>query len=270
MSFQGNKDVRVQGSSISLAPTGVSPGTYNLVTVDLNGRVTVGGGSGGTPVSGTITVALSGDASGSASGSGASPTITVPVALDTVNSNVGTFQGITVNGKGLVTAAVNENYFNVVGAGLTAVGNTVSVYAGQVPGTNTNNNASAGNVGEYVSSQVLVASAVAITTTNTAQNLTSISLTAGDWDVGGSVYFPTNGATVSYYESGISSNSVTLPDGSLRALTGPDTGTTDQAMAVPTQRFSLSGTTTVYLIVEAGFSAGNPKAAGYLWARRAR
>jgi hypothetical protein len=30
--------------------------------------------------------------------------------LATVNSNVGTFQGITVNGKGLVTAAANQNY----------------------------------------------------------------------------------------------------------------------------------------------------------------
>src|SRR5262249_41681527 len=30
--------------------------------------------------------------------------------LATVNANVGTFQGITVNGKGLVTAAVNQNY----------------------------------------------------------------------------------------------------------------------------------------------------------------
>lgn len=45
------------------------------------------------------TITLSGDASGSG-------TSGITVTLDTVNSNVGTFQGITVNGKGLVTAAV--------------------------------------------------------------------------------------------------------------------------------------------------------------------
>jgi len=37
--------------------------------------------------------------------------------LATVNSNVGTFQGITVNAKGLVTAAANQNYGNVAGPG---------------------------------------------------------------------------------------------------------------------------------------------------------
>ena len=45
------------------------------------------------------TITLSGDASGSG-------TSGITVTLDTVNSDVGTFQGITVNGKGLVTAAV--------------------------------------------------------------------------------------------------------------------------------------------------------------------
>jgi hypothetical protein len=45
--------------------------------------------------------------SGDISGAGAA---TITTTLATVNSNVGTFQGLTVNAKGLVTAAANQNY----------------------------------------------------------------------------------------------------------------------------------------------------------------
>jgi hypothetical protein len=54
-------------------------------------------------LTGNQTVTLSGDISGSG-------TTAITTTLPTVNANVGTFQGITVNGKGLVTGAVNQNY----------------------------------------------------------------------------------------------------------------------------------------------------------------
>jgi len=46
---------------------------------------------------------------GDISGSGY-PNATITLTLPTVNSNVGTFQGITVNAKGQVTAASNQSY----------------------------------------------------------------------------------------------------------------------------------------------------------------
>lgn len=49
------------------------------------------------------TITLSGDVTGSG-------TAGIVATLATVNSNVGTFQGLTVNGKGLVTGAVNMSY----------------------------------------------------------------------------------------------------------------------------------------------------------------
>lgn len=50
------------------------------------------------------------------------------LTLATVNSNVGTFQGITVNAKGLVTAATNQNYLsNVLNSGRVFVGNVSNV-----------------------------------------------------------------------------------------------------------------------------------------------
>jgi hypothetical protein len=56
------------------------------------------------------TITLAGDVVGSG-------TSTINTVLSsTVNPNIGTFQGITVNGKGLVTAAVNQNYLTTAAA----------------------------------------------------------------------------------------------------------------------------------------------------------
>lgn len=54
-------------------------------------------------LTGNQSISLTGDATGSG-------TTSIATTLATVNSNVGTFQGLTLNGKGLVTAAVNQNY----------------------------------------------------------------------------------------------------------------------------------------------------------------
>jgi len=61
---------------------------------------------------------------------------TLATTLATVNANVGTFQGITVNAKGLVTAAVNQGYLtanqtvtlsgDVTGSGTTAITATIA------------------------------------------------------------------------------------------------------------------------------------------------
>jgi hypothetical protein len=54
-------------------------------------------------ITGNQNITINGDISGSGS-------TTITATLPTVNSNVGTFQGITVNAKGLVTQASNQNY----------------------------------------------------------------------------------------------------------------------------------------------------------------
>ncbi|MFL9484065.1 hypothetical protein ACI6Q2_14895 [Chitinophagaceae bacterium LWZ2-11] len=90
--------------------TGVTAGTYNNVTVNTTGRVTSGSNIAYLTGNQSITWTGSGDVSGTASGTTSiSPTLT----LATVNSNVGSFgtassvPTVTVNGKGLVTAAAN-------------------------------------------------------------------------------------------------------------------------------------------------------------------
>lgn len=140
---------------------------------------------------------------------------------------------------------------------------------GGIIGTITNDNAAAGNVGQFVSGSVAFASAVACTN-NTARDVTSISLTAGDWDVFGSVGFTFNQTTASYY-GWISLTSATLPDLSLvGTISALFAGTGVATTAPPPLRVSIAGTTTVYLSCEASGTFVSAGAYGFICARRVR
>lgn len=143
-----------------------------------------------------------------------------------------------------------------------------------IVGTATNDSAGAGYVGQFVSSVVSSGSAVSIAT-NTSTNLTSISLTAGDWDVWGNLTFlPANTTVVFNISSWLSSTSATLPDASLietDAYGGLVFGVGGNAgSATPSRRFSLSGTTTVYLTGFSTFTTSTMTMCGGIYARRAR
>lgn len=140
--------------------------------------------------------------------------------------------------------------------------------------TATNNNASAGQVGEYISSTVLIGSAVSLTN-NTAANITSISLTAGDWDVCGTISDNPAGSTVSQYTAGwISTTSATQPtipnSGAFFSFSATRSAGLAMTASVGTTRLSLATTTTVYLSVIAGFTTSTESAYGFIGARRAR
>ena len=148
--------------------------------------------------------------------------------------------------------------------------------AGQLPGTTTNDNAAAGKVGEYVSSSVLVGSAVSLTTA-TPLNVTSISLTAGDWDVEVNAAF-TGGATT-VVQSLLASISTTTA--SIDSTPGRFTNVSGGNVAVfnfdatvsavvPRARFSLTTTTTIYFVAQATFSVSTASVYGIISARRAR
>ena len=146
---------------------------------------------------------------------------------------------------------------------------------GQIPGTTTNGNATAGNVGEYISSTVLSGAAVSLTTATSA-NVTSISLTGGDWDVWGTVGFVANVATTAtIFEGGISLTTNTLPispGGGAYAQFGLSmaAGATEPVFPVGSTRISLSTTTTVYLVVQSTFAVNSMAAFGFIAARRRR
>ena len=146
-----------------------------------------------------------------------------------------------------------------------------TVSGGGIVGTATNDNANAGRVGETISNAIASGSAVSLTTATTA-NVTSVSLTAGDWDVAGNVNFSASGATVTGAKAGLSSTSATVPSDGTECYSAAQltTATATDTISVPRKRFSLSGTTTIYLPAQATFSAGSVGAFGSITARRVR
>lgn len=143
-----------------------------------------------------------------------------------------------------------------------------------IKGTATNDNAAAGFVGEFISSTVASGSAVSLTTA-TANDVTSIELTAGDWDVWGTVLFsPNAGTTSTALLGGISSTTDTLPTSpeasGFSQWRGSLAGANVPSLSIPTVRVSIASTTTYYLVAQANFSASTNAAYGGIFARRVR
>jgi hypothetical protein len=138
-------------------------------------------------------------------------------------------------------------------------------------GTFTNDNAAAQIVGEYGSSAIASGSAVSLTTA-TAANVTSISLTHGDWDVEGNINFAVTSATVTATSGGIGTTSVTVPTDGTEVFSGLQTTTTTEtdSITIPRRRVSIASTTTVYLVGKTTFSAGTVAGFGSISARRVR
>jgi hypothetical protein len=135
-----------------------------------------------------------------------------------------------------------------------------------IQGTITNDSAAAGNVGELQDS--IISSAISATA-NTAANVTSISLTAGDWRVLGSVAY--SGANASFVLNGaISANSASFT-GTVVGYSKAQgwVGTVTAASVFCMREMQLTTTTTVYLVFEVPNSEANV-ITGAITARRMR
>lgn len=172
-------------------------------------------------------------------------------AADSVAATAGSNFGIAVGSSNIVAT------FNADGVSLT--------------GTNTNDDAAGGNIGEYASSTIAAGSAVSVTTATTT-NVTSISLTAGDWDVSAVGKFTLTAASASLFSVGVSTTSATLPgdDAYVQKPLITSVLTSTYADTTPLVRLSLASTTTVYLVVRSTFSVGTETAYGTIRARRVR
>lgn len=143
-----------------------------------------------------------------------------------------------------------------------------------VIGTTTNGTAATGYVGEYISSTVVSTSAIALSS-GTSANVTSVVLTAGDWDVWGSVdYVAAASTTATLFKGGINTASATLPavGNSAYAQIGIAVGTSTPMPAFPVGMTSLqlSGTSTAFLVTQATFATSTIGGFGNISARRRR
>jgi hypothetical protein len=179
---------------------------------------------------------------------------------------------VAATGTGAPVLANSPTLITPTLGAATATSLAFSPTTGGIIGTTTNDNTGSGKVGEFVSSVIASGSATTMTS-NTATDMTSISLTAGDWDIWGNIAFPTLGTGPSSIFGWISSTSATTPDASLRNgvnFSVVPSFAANNGFSVPQLRFSLSGTTTIYITGLIGNSSGNGSACGAIYARRVR
>lgn len=144
-------------------------------------------------------------------------------------------------------------------------------YPPKTAGTTLADEAAAGSVGEVITN---TGTNVSLTTAVSA-NVTSVTLTPGDWDVSGSVAFNgTSSTSTSRVVGGLSTVSATLPAQPYyyqhQYGVGGFVSATLPTGSVPMQRINVSATTIVYLVAQGTFTASTLKATGVIIARRAR
>lgn len=185
--------------------------------------------------------------------------------MATIN-NVGvSLSGQTGTGSFVGSTSPNFVTPNIDSATATTI--TFSPTTGGITGTTTNNSAAAGIVGQTVTSAV---SATGVVMTSTIPiNMTTISLTAGDWDVYGNCTF--SSTTISSTACWISLSAATQPDPSLYNMIASATALlTNVGMTTPYLRVSIASTTTVHISGVATFATGTCSISGTITARRAR
>jgi hypothetical protein len=146
---------------------------------------------------------------------------------------------------------------------------------GQLLGSNTNDSATAGNIGEEIEGVVASGSATSLST-NTPKTVTSISLTAGDWDLSGNCNY--NGAgsvSITFVECSLSlvTNTVDQTPGrnSQLSMAAVVPGVAPAfSLPVGPMRFSLASTTIVFLVYNQTFTVGTLTGWGIVRARRMR
>lgn len=266
-------------ANATIAATGVgvvriaTVNTQTTVGVNLrldNGNATVGAAE----VLGRLDF-YSNDSSGGGTG--------VRAYVAAVENDAGTGRAYDLTfGTGNVATATEVGRFtktgNLLVGGTTDPGGAGVIKAfGQLigKGTATNDAAASLYIGELLSAQLAAASTTSLVTT-TGKTIISLSLTAGDWEVSGTVHFiPANTTAVASLIASVSTADNT--QASVDAVGGfasigavyTSGGATMSATPIPV-RVSLASTTTYYLVATGTFSVSTCTAYGTLRARRLR
>lgn len=191
------------------------------------------------------------------------------LGLGTLATQSGTFSGTSSGTNTGDQTSVSGN------AGTVTNGVYTTSQVTALTATATNDSAAAGKIGEYISSQTTAGSGNVALTTNTNADITSISLTAGDWDVWGNVGFePAGGSSITQTFAWISVTSATLPtypnNGGMQQAGAAGGTANNVTLSAGCMRMSLSGTTTIYLTARETHTIGTMNSYGFIGARRVR
>jgi len=165
-------------------------------------------------------------------------------------------------------AVLNWGYvYKGNGSGLTNLTNSIT-------GTTAADNAAAGFLGEFLSSYVASGSAKNFNSLNVT-NVTSLSLTAGDWDVEGNLTFIASvvpGVFLKQQGTITSTTATIATDGSeVNIVHNITDDNAPISLTLPRKRFNVSSTTTVYLVAGSDAAGGTTIVAyGGMTARRVR
>lgn len=149
---------------------------------------------------------------------------------------------------------------------------------GQIPGTNTNDSASAGNVGEFLTSSIASGSAITLTS-GTIGTITSLNLTPGDWDVWmEGVFGGATNTTVTNLQMALNTvSTISTLAGNFGNIVGAGQALFNYSITptcnVGPARYSVSSTLTtltIYALAEGIFATSSVTAFGQLRARRMR
>lgn len=148
------------------------------------------------------------------------------------------------------------------GDGTTAGGNQI---VASRKGVTDGSSAAAGDVGEVKSA---TSSSSVTLTSQTSANLVSLSLSAGDWEINGTILFSGSSPAWTSLLASINTTSATIAPFPNKFQLSMAFTSVDQAIPLIRRRLNVSSTTTVYLVGQAAFSSGTANAQGYIEARR--
>lgn len=170
-----------------------------------------------------------------------------------------------------------RNFLRKAFAFATAVAISSGAHAGglsnpnntQLPATAGNYVAPAGFLGEKIQSVIATGSSVSLTT-GTAANVTSISLTAGNWLVFATCEYNIGGTTtVTYAACSVSPTTAALNGSAVSLATVPGGSVTILAgLPSPTQIISVTSTTSEFLVAQAAFAVSTMTVYGSITAIR--
>jgi hypothetical protein len=177
---------------------------------------------------------------------------------DTANLNIASYAPLASPALTGTATLVNATYSGLI---------TPSTIIG-IKGTTLADNAQAGSVGEYLTNTVTGTSV----TTGVVGNASILNLTAGDWDVWGSVKFiPAATTTVGQLLLGITTTSATIPsDPNVLSLTLNFPTGVAQFLSAPMQRINVAAGTNVWIAVYTSFGVSTMTVNGTINARRVR
>lgn len=229
--------------------------------------------------------------SGSASYLGASSSTLTELSKSSANVSYVGISSLTASNGILTISSAAVSYTAISSAVVTSATKTwtadqtfprivaSTITATNSVGTTSASTATVGSIGEYQTQQLARSSGITATN-NIARSISTMTLTAGDWEVSFCGGFKGGGTTSTDQVTALSTTADTLPaidttavpdsNAQTRIESPVNIGNNDVVLCSKSIRVLLSGSRTYYLVSQCTFSAGSTLLYGSITARRAR